>query len=60
MNPISSDIFGRLDWLTNKVKRLLGKFNNLPEYANNAAAKAGGLKNGDVYRTGDVVKAVHS
>jgi hypothetical protein len=53
-------IFETLDWLTKKVKKLLAKFYNLPEYANNTAAKAGGLKDGDVYRTGDAVKVVHS
>lgn len=58
--PISTDVFGRLDWLTKRVKGLFAKFSNLPEYANNAAAKAGGLKDGDVYRTGDIVKVVHS
>jgi len=30
-----------------------------PEYADNAAALAGGLVNGDFYRTGDLVKQVH-
>jgi hypothetical protein len=29
------------------------------EYADNAAALAGGLVNGDVYRTGDILKIVH-
>ena len=32
----------------------------LTDYADNAAAKAGGLSNGDFYRTGDTVKQVHS
>jgi hypothetical protein len=31
----------------------------LPEYADNAAALLGGLKIGDLYRTGDLVKVVH-
>jgi hypothetical protein len=30
-----------------------------PEYANNAAAIAGGLKAGQLYRTGDALKIVH-
>ena len=60
MNPISSDIFGRLDWLTKKVKNLLGRFNNLPVYTDNAAAIAAGLSIGQLYRTGDVVKVVHA
>lgn len=60
MNPMPSDIFGRLNALTKKVQILLGRFNNLPEYANNAAAIAGGMRNGQVYRTGDIVKVVHS
>ncbi len=29
------------------------------EYADNAAAKTGGLVNGQFYRTGDIVKIVH-
>ena len=32
----------------------------LAEYADNAAAKTGGLSNGDFYRNGDVVQQVHS
>lgn len=41
---------------------LVNKFHNLPAYANNTAAKAGGLKVGDVYRTGgdpDLICVVH-
>lgn len=30
------------------------------EFADNAAAKTGGLENGDIYRTGDLLKIVHS
>lgn len=30
-----------------------------PEYDDNTAAKAGGLDNGDRYRTGDLLKVVH-
>lgn len=32
----------------------------LPEYTDNTAAKAAGKVNGDLYRTGDIVKQVHS
>lgn len=35
------------------------KITGIVEYANNAAAVAGGLKIGDVYRTGDDLKIVH-
>jgi hypothetical protein len=31
----------------------------IPEFADNAAAIAGGLSTGTLYRTGDLVKAVH-
>lgn len=31
----------------------------LSVFADNAAAKAGGLQNGDLYRTGDILKVVH-
>ena len=30
------------------------------EYADNAAAKAGGLTDGQLYRTGDILKIVHA
>lgn len=33
---------------------------NIPEYADNAAAKSGGLVDGQMYRTGDLLKIVHS
>ncbi len=33
---------------------------DIPSYADNAAAITGGLVNGDVYRTGDILKIVHS
>jgi hypothetical protein len=54
-------IYERLDWLTNKVKKLccIVDYTNLPEYADNAAALAGGLTVGQVYRTGDFLKVVH-
>lgn len=32
----------------------------LPEYTDNAAAIAGGLVVGNLYRTGDVLKVVHA
>jgi hypothetical protein len=32
---------------------------NVQEYPDNTAAIAGGLSNGQVYRTGDVLKIVH-
>lgn len=34
-------------------------FSTVTEYADNAAAVAGGLAAGDVYRTGDILKIVH-
>lgn len=34
-------------------------FKNLPSYADNAAAIAGGLKVGQLYRTTDTLKVVH-
>jgi len=34
-------------------------FTNLPSYADNAAAIAGGLKVGQLYRTTDTLKVVH-
>lgn len=33
---------------------------NVPVYADNAAAVTAGLTNGQIYRTGDVLKIVHS
>lgn len=35
-------------------------FSSVPEYADNAAAVTGGLNVGDIYRTGDVLKIVHT
>jgi hypothetical protein len=54
-------IFEQLSWLTTRVKRLccVTNYTNLPEYADNAAAIAGGLSVGQVYRTGDFLKVVH-
>jgi len=34
-------------------------FTNLPSYADNASALAGGLKIGQLYRTTDTLKVVH-
>lgn len=46
---------GALDW-----KILLSiPYTGAPEYADNAAAILGGLLQGQVYRTGDVLKIVH-
>ena len=61
MNPNYTDIFGRLDWLTKKVKKLccITNSTDLPEYADNAAALAGGLIIGQFYRTEDILKVVH-
>lgn len=36
------------------------RLSGVAEYADNTAAKAGGLVDGDIYRTGDVLKIVHS
>lgn len=33
---------------------------NVPVYADNAGAVTAGLTNGQIYRTGDVLKVVHS
>ena len=37
-----------------------GDFQSAPVYADNAAAVEAGLKPGDLYRTGDALKVVHS
>ena len=37
-----------------------GDLEAVPAYADNAAAVAAGLKNGDLYRTADALKVVHS
>lgn len=37
-----------------------GSSGGVPEYADNNAAVVGGLQNNDLYRTGDVLKIVHS
>ena len=54
-------ILEQLGILNKKVKKLccLTNFTNLPEYADNSAAIAGGLTIGQVYRTGDILKVVH-
>ena len=55
-------IYEQIEWLTKKVNQLCCKvnFTDLPEYADNAAALAGGLVSGQLYRTGDTVKVVHA
>lgn len=54
-------LWDQLNWLNKKVKNLccITNYTNLPEYADNAAALAGGLVIGQVYRTGDLLKVVH-
>lgn len=42
-----------------RVKNIGINIQNVPTYADNAAAIAGGLTTGDVYRTGDLLKIVH-
>jgi hypothetical protein len=46
---------GALDWRI----VLSVPYTGAPQYADNAAAIAGGLLAGQVYRTGDVLKIVH-
>ena len=46
---------GALDWRI----VLSAPYTGVPEYADNAAAIAGGLTDNQVYRTGDVLKIVH-
>lgn len=61
--PNSADIFGRLSWLTKRVRILFNQYTNfttLPVYTDNTAAITGGLRIGQLYRTGDVVKVVHA
>ena len=54
-------IYEQLEWLTERVKKLccIVDYKDLPEYADNAAALAGGLTPGQVYGTGDFLKVVH-
>jgi hypothetical protein len=58
---MAQGIYEQLAWLTKKVKKLccLVDYTNLPEYADNTAALAGGLIVGQFYRTGDILKVVH-
>lgn len=58
---MSMGIYEQLEWLTERVKKLccIVDYKDLPEYADNAAALAGGLIPGQVYRTGDFLKVVH-
>lgn len=46
-------------YIDNKIS-LLGQDASLRVYADNGAAKSGGLVNGQLYRTGDILKIVHS
>ena len=54
-----ADIFTRTKLLVKKLKEVTSQVNNLPQYADNASALAGGLRVGQFYRTGDIVKVVH-
>ena len=59
---VKSLIYGVYDAATaNQRLRINGRLGvtETPEYADNAAAAAGGLSVGEFYRTGDVVKVVH-
>lgn len=42
-----------------KLQSITANLSAVPEYADNAAALAGSLVAGDVYRTGDILKIVH-
>ena len=46
--------------LASAVNNQGSQFGSLPEYADNAAAIAGGLAVGTLYRNGDSVYVVHS
>lgn len=51
-----------LEKMHNRLIEMLNSgtmFKNLPSYADNAAALAGGLKVGQLYRTTDTLKVVH-
>jgi len=51
---------GRGDEVNNTVTiRGFANVGLVTDYADNAAAKSGGLTNGDIYRTGDILKIVH-
>ena len=54
-----TDIFTRTKILVKKLTQVSSQVNNLPQYADNASALAGGLRIGQFYRTGDIVKVVH-
>jgi hypothetical protein len=64
---VTSDGYMTPEWFRGMVaistnQALLAQLSNLPVYANNAAAITGGLKVGDLYRTGanpDPVCVVH-
>ena len=46
--------------LASAINNQHNQFGSLPQYANNAAAIAGGLAVGTLYRNGDSVYVVHS
>ena len=54
-----TDIFTRTKILVRKLTQISSQVNNLPQYADNASALAAGLRIGQFYRTGDIVKVVH-
>ncbi len=49
--PLSSDPRGQGDDHIRALKQTLQQLDQLPEYADNAAAKSGGLTDGKLYRT---------
>ena len=50
LKDILLDILENIENLWSRIKAL-ESFSNMPVYTNNAAAKAGGLTNGTVYKT---------
>ena len=66
--PISDPLFGTPESVLRSTawvrffQQVATQFDSLPAYANNAAAKAGGLVAGNIYRTGgnpDLICVVH-
>jgi predicted component of type VI protein secretion system len=49
----------QINALVMAINALMSRLANLPVYADNAAALAGGLMVGEYYRIGDVVAVVH-
>ena len=49
--PLSTDTRRSGDDHVRNIKRVLQQADHLPAYADNTAAKAGGLTDGDLYRT---------